>query len=145
MKNKQETLAQDQTENKTVDSNKKKIRYSTNKKFLKDLISVLEKGPISKTELAKELKLENVNSLSSNVLLAAIKLAGNSNFLNNLKENEKAGKERLNPQYVENRGLLITKWQFEGKSIADKQRYRVEFDDNTGVITLYPTDKDKAE
>jgi hypothetical protein len=145
-----EKPVEDNTDTKTTVAESSEVkpkskRYANDKEFLTKLITELKKGPIKKEDLAKELKLEGVNNLSDKVILAAIRLAGNSNFLNNLIENKKTGKDRLNPKYSKDTGLLITKWHFEKRDIMNGQRYKVVFNDKTKIITLSPTDKEKAD
>jgi hypothetical protein len=126
------------TKDTSVTKDKKK-RLATDKTMLEKLVEKLGKKPMTKQQLAEEMGIDNPKTINDSVILAAIKLTCNSDFLKNLVQ-KKAGKARKNVQYVEGRGLQITPWQFQGKNIPDKQRYRVEFNDKTKVITLHPTD-----
>jgi len=121
----------------------RKQRLSSDLTMLEKLAAKLSKKPMTKEDLAKEMGIDNPRSLNDSVFLSAIKHTGNSDFIKNLVE-KKAGKPKKNPQYVEGRGLQITPWQFEGKNIPDKQRYRVEIDKKSHVITLHPTDEENV-
>lgn len=114
-------------------------RLTNDTDVLKKLVSLLEKEKLTKEELAKKLSLDNVKKLNDSVFLAAIKLSGNSKFLENLVE-KAGGRVRKNSQYLAKRGLLIQPWQFIGRNIADGQRYSVTFG-RKGSITLTPTDE----
>ena len=138
MVKKKEQSTQDQDVTK-----EKKQRLSSDLTMLEKLVAKLGKKPMTKEELAGEMGLENSKSLNDSVFLSAIKHTGTSDFLKNLVE-KKAGKPKKNPQYVKGRGLQITPWQFEGQNIPDKQRYRVDIDKESRVITLHPTEEENV-
>ena len=131
---------------KSSTSKQNRPRFASDKKFLNNLISILEKGTISKENLAKELGVENVNSLTDKVFLAAVMEVGNTEFMKNLiivpANNQK------NLQYIADKGLLIPKKKFEGKNIKNEQWYKIEFvekEDNGKInttIILHPTDNE---
>jgi len=134
---------------KSSTTKQKRPRFASDKNFLNNLVSILEKGAISKENLAKELKVENVNSLTEKVFLAAVMEVGNAEFMKNLIIAPVDKQKNL--QYIADKGLLIPKKKFEGKNIADKQWYTIEFvekdenDKKFTTIILNPTDKEKEE
>ena len=123
----------------------KKSRLSSDKEFLKKLVTILEKEKLTKEELAGRLKLDSGKKISDSILLACVKLTGNSGFLSNIVENSAGGGVRKNPKYAEKTGLHIQPWQFEGRGVTKDQRYTVQFG-KKGIITLRPVvDEDGDE
>lgn len=121
-----------------TETKQKKPRRSTDKVFLKKLISFLEKEPLTKDQLAEKLDLDGGKKVTDTILLAAVRLAGNSNFLENIKEKTGGRVRRTIPQYSMKKGLVIPAWQFEGKDVVDGQKYEMTFGSRKGVITLRP-------
>ncbi len=116
----------------------KRRKLSTDQDLLKKLLSLLEKDTFTKEELATKLELDSPKQITDSLLLAVVKLAGNSTFLSNIIE--KAGKRaKKGPQYSEKKGLVIPAWMFEGKDVTDGQKYTMTFGSRKGNITLKPT------
>ena len=113
-------------------------RLANNKEFLKNLVSVLRKECLTKDQLAEKLEISDAKKLTDSVFLAAVKLEGNSIFLDNLVE-KTAGRAKKGPQYSAKRGLVIPSWMFEGKNVADGQKFTMKYGVRTGVVTLTPT------
>ena len=122
----------------------KRVRLAGNQDLLKKLVSILEKEKLTKAELAEKLGLASANKLTDSVLLAAVKFAGNSKFLDNMVEKKAGGRVRKSPKFVEKTGLHIQPWQFEGRSVAEGQRYEVSFG-RKGIITLRPTSDEDVD
>jgi hypothetical protein len=112
-------------------------RLANDNDFLKTLVSVLEKERLSREQLAEKLDLADVKKISDSVLLGAVRLAGNSKILENLIE-KTVVRTKKGPQYSVKKGLVIPPWQFEGKGIADGQKYEMTFGSKKGIITLRP-------
>lgn len=123
----------------------KKPRLSANKVFLKKLISFLEKEPLTKDQLAKKLDLDGGKKVTDTILLAAVRLAGKSDFLENIKEKSGGRVRRTQPQFSAKKGLVIPAWHFEGKDVVDGQKYEMTFGSRKGVITLRPVNSGGAE
>lgn len=121
----------------TTTPTQKRVRLANDKELLKKLVSLLEKEKLTKDELAKKLAIGDAKKINDSFLLAAVRLSGDSKFLNNIIE-KAGGRVKRNPQYSEKAGLKIQSWQFEGKKTVDGQKYTVHFG-RTGVITLRPT------
>ena len=117
---------------------KRRQRLANNKEFLKNLVSVLRKECLTKEQLAEKLDIPDSKKLTDSIFLAAVKLEGNSIFLDNLVE-KTAGRAKKGPQYSAKRGLVIPSWIFEGKDITDGQKYTMKYGIRTGIITLKPT------
>jgi hypothetical protein len=113
-------------------------RLASNKEFLKNLVSVLRKECLTKDQLAEKLEISDAKKLTDSVFLAAVKLEGNSIFLDNLVE-KTVGRVKKGPQYSAKRGLTVPSWMFEGKNVADGQKYTLKYGIRTGVVTLTPT------
>ena len=113
-------------------------RLANNKEFLKNLVSVLRKECLTKDQLAEKLEISDAKKLTDSVFLAAVKLEGDSIFLDNLVE-KTAGRAKKGPQYSAKRGLTVPSWMFEGKNVADGQKYTLKYGIRTGVVTLTPT------
>jgi len=113
-------------------------RLAGNKNFLKNLVSVLRKECLTKEQLAEKLEISDAKKLTDSVFLAAVKLEGNSIFLDNLVE-KTVGRAKKSPQYSAKRGFVIPAWMFEGKNVADGQKYAMQYGIRTGIITLTPT------
>ena len=128
-----------------TETTQKKPRLSADKVFLKKLISFLEKEPLTKDQLAEKLGLEGGKKVTDSILLSAVRLAGNSNFLENIKEKTGGRVRRNQPQFSMKKGLVIPAWQFEGKDVADGQKYDITFGTRKGVITLRPVDDGGVE
>jgi hypothetical protein len=123
-----------------TETKQKKPRHSADKVFLKNLISFLEKEPLTKDQLAKKLGLDGGKKVTDTILLAAVRLAGNSDFLKNIKEKTGGRVRRNQPQYSAKKGLVIPAWQFDGKDVVDGQKYEMTFGSRKGIITLRPVD-----
>ncbi len=124
----------------------KKPRYSANKDFLKKLISFLKKEPLTKDQLAEKLNLDGGGKrITDSILLGAVRLAGKSDFLKNIKEKPSGRVKRTQPQFSAKKGLVIPAWQFEGKDVLDGQKYEMTFGNRKGVITLRPIGDGAAE
>jgi len=128
-----------------TETKQKKPRHSTNKAFLEKLLSFLEKEQLTKVQLAEKLGLEGGKKVTDSILLGAVRLAGNSDFLKNIKEKTGGRVKRTCPQYSAKKGLVIPAWQFEGKDVVDGQKYEMTFGSRKGVITLRPVDDGAAE
>ena len=128
-----------------TETTQKKPRLSADKVFLKKLISFLEKEPLTKDQLAEKLGLEGGKKVTDSILLSAVRLAGNSNFLENIKEKIGGRVRRNQPQFSMKKGLVIPVWQFEGKDVVDGQKYDITFGTRKGVITLRPVDDGGVE
>lgn len=123
-----------------TETKQKKPRLSANKVFLKKLISFLEKEQLTKDQLAKKLELDGGKKVTDTILLAAVRLAGNSDFLENIKEKTGGRVRRTQPQFSAKKGLIIPAWQFDGKDVLDGQKYDITFGLRKGIITLRPVD-----
>jgi hypothetical protein len=119
-------------------------RLANNKEFLKNLVSVLRKECLTKDQLAEKLEISDAKKLTDSVFLAAVKLEGNSIFLDNLVE-KTAGRAKKGPQYSAKRGLVIPSWLFEGKNIADGQKYSMKYGSRTGIVTLTPSTTEDSD
>ena len=115
----------------------KRVRLANDKVLLKKLVSLLEKEKLTKAELAEKLAIGDAKKINDSFLLAAVRLSGDSKFLENLIE-KAGGRVKKNPQYGEKAGLKIQPWQFDGRGVADGQGYTVQFG-RAGIITLRPT------
>lgn len=118
----------------------KRRRLSNDQDLLKKLLSLLEREKFTKKELAKKLELDGPNQINDRLLLAAVRLAGNSTFLSNVIE-KIGGRAKKGPQYSEKKGLVLPAWMFEGKGIANGQKYEMKFGSRKGIITLKPIEK----
>lgn len=114
----------------------KRARLGNDKEFLNKLVTILEKEKLTKEELAQRLGLDNAKKISDTVLLAAVKLAGDSSFLTNIG-GKTSGRIKKGAQYAQKKGLVIPAWMFEGKTVADGQQFMVQFG-RKGIITLRP-------
>lgn len=123
----------------------KRPRLSTDKDFLEKLVSFLVKEQLTKDELAEKLGLDDGKKITDSILLAAVRLEGNSDFLKNLKEKTSGRAKKTHPQFSTKKGLVIPAWQFEGKDVADGQKYDMTFGNRKGVITLRPVDDGATE
>jgi len=124
-----------------TETKQKKPRHSTDKAFLKKLLTFLEKEQLTKDELAEKLELDGGGKrITDSILLGAVRLAGNSDFLKNIKEKTGGRVRRNQPQFSMKKGLVIPAWQFEGKDVADGQKYDITFGTRKGIITLRPID-----
>lgn len=122
----------------------KRRKLAKDQDLVKKLLTLLEKGKFSKEELAKKLELNSSKQINDGLILAAVKLAGNSSFLSNIIEN--TGKRtKRGPQYSVKRGLIIPAWMFEGKDVADGQKYTISFSSRKGFITMKPTSGDDTD
>jgi hypothetical protein len=128
-----------------TETKKKRQRLSTDKEFIEKLVSFLGKEQLTKDELAAKLSLDGGKRITDSILLGAVRLAGNSDFLNNLKEKTSGRAKKIHPQFSTNKGLVIPSWQFEGKDVADGQKYDMTFGSRKGVITLRPVDDGATE
>ncbi|MBB5348707.1 hypothetical protein JWG42_07630 [Desulfoprunum benzoelyticum] len=120
----------------------RRVRLGNDTEFLGKLIAILEKEKLTKEELAQRLGLDNAKKISDTVLLAAVKLAGDSAFLANLG-GKTSGRTKKGAQYAQKKGLVIPAWLFEGKNVADGQRFEVQFG-RKGIITLRPQAEENA-
>ncbi len=116
----------------------KRRRLSTDQDLLKKLLTLLEREKLSKEELAVHLGLDGPKQINDSLLLAAVKLAGNSIFLSNIIE-KAGGRAKKGPQYSEKKGLVIPAWMFEGKEVTEGQKYTMTFGSRKGFITLKPS------
>ena len=123
----------------------KRPRLANDKVFLKKLISILEKEIMTKEQLAEKLGIDNVKKISDSVLLAAIKLSGNSIFLDNLIEKTTRGRVKKGPQYSQKKGLVVPSWMFEGVEVKDGQKFTMSYGKRKGIITLKPIDDKDAD
>lgn len=123
-------------------SKQTRVRLANNKELLKKLVSILEKEKLTKDELAAQLNIDS-KKLNDSIILAAVKHAGNSHFLDNLIEKKAGGGVRKDPKYGLTSGLKIPAWQFEGRGITEGQRYTVTFG-RKGLITLRPVADESA-
>jgi len=114
-----------------------RTRLADDNELLNKVISLLEKEKLTKAELASKLSITDVKKLNDSVLLAAVKLARSSKFLDNLIEKKAGGGARKDPKYALKTGLHIQPWQFEGRGVTEGQRYAVTFG-RKGIITLRP-------
>lgn len=128
-----------------TEKNIKRQRLSKDKDFIKKLLSFLEKEQLTKDELAVKLGLDDGKKITDSILLGAVRLAGNSDFLLNIKEKTGGRAKRTQPQFSTKKGLVIPAWQFEGKDVADGQKYTMTFGSRKGVITLRPVDGGAAK
>ncbi|MBU1565091.1 MAG: hypothetical protein KJ630_05620 [Proteobacteria bacterium] len=124
----------------TTTAPKTRSRLSSDKEFLKKLVTILEKDQLTKEQLAVALGLENGKKISDSILLAAVKFAGNSSFLSNIIE-KKGGPARKGIEYSAKKGLIIPAYMFEGKNVADGQKYEMNYGVRTGIVTLKPVDE----
>mgnify|MGYP001050257007 FL=1 len=120
----------------------RRVRLGNDREFLGNLVAILEKEKLTKEDLAQRLGLDNAKKISDTVLLAAVKLAGDSSFLANLG-GKTTGRIKKGAQYAPKKGLVVPAWLFEGKNIADGQRFEVQFG-RMGIITLRPQTEDDA-
>ncbi len=95
---------------------------------------------MTKEHLAEKLGLDNVKKISDSVLLAAIKLSGNSIFLDNLIEKTTKGRVKKGPQFSQKKGLVVPSWMFEGLDVIDGQKFTMSYGKRKGIITLKPID-----
>lgn len=116
----------------------KRQRLANDKVFLKRLIAILEKEITTKEQLAEKLGLDNAKKISDSVLLAAIKLSGNSIFLDNLIETTSRGRVKKGPQFSQKKGLVVPSWMFEGMGLVDGQKFTMSYGKRKGIITLKP-------
>lgn len=123
----------------------KRQRLANDKVFLKKLISILEKEIMTKEQLAEKLGIDNAKKISDSVLLAAIKLSGNSIFLDNLIEKTTRGRVKKGPQYSQKKGLVVPSWMFEGMDVKDGQKFTMSYGKRKGIITLKPIDAKDAD
>jgi hypothetical protein len=121
----------------TTTPKQKKSRLSSDKEFLKKLVTMLEKEKLTKEQLAAKLELDGAKKVTDSILLAAVKFAGNSGFLSNIVE-KTGGRERKGPEYSSKRGLVVPAYMFDGKDVADGQKYEMNYGIRTGIITLKP-------
>jgi hypothetical protein len=112
-------------------------RLANDSDFLKKLVSLLEKEKLSREQIAEKLAIDDVKKITDSVLLGAVRLAGNSKILENIIE-KTVVRTKKGPQYSEKKGLVIPAWQFEGKGIADGQKYEMTYGSKKGIITLRP-------
>ena len=112
-------------------------RLANDSDFLKKLVSLLEKEKLSREQIAEKLAIEDVKKITDSVLLGAVRLAGNSKILENIIE-KTVVRTKKGPRYSEKKGLVIPAWQFEGKGIADGQKYEMTYGSKKGIITLRP-------
>ena len=123
----------------------KRQRLTSDKVFLKKLISILEKEIMTKEQLAEKLGIDSVKKISDSVLLAAIKQSGNSIFLDNLSEKTPGGRVRKGPHYSQKKGLVVPSWMFEGMDVVDGQKFTMSHGKRKGVITLTPVDESNGD
>lgn len=116
----------------------KRRRLSNDQEFLKKLLTLLEREKFTIEELAEKLGLDSPKQINDRLLLAAVKLCGNSGFLANIIE-KKGGRVKKGPQYSAKKGLIVPAWMFEGKEIIEGQKYSMTFSSRKGSITLKPT------
>lgn len=117
----------------------KRRRLSNDQDLLKKLLTLLERDKFTKEELAEKLELDGPKQINDGLLLAAVKLAGNSNFLSNIIENNGGGRRtKKGAQYSEKRGLTVPAYLLDGKGIVDGQKYTMTFGIRTGIIKLTP-------
>jgi hypothetical protein len=128
-----------------TETKKKRQRLSTDKEFIEKLVSFLGKEQLTKDELAAKLGLDGGKRITDSILLGAVRLAGNSDFLQNIKEKTGGRAKRAYPQFSTKKGLVIPAWQFEGKDVADGQKYAMTFGSRKGIITLRPVDDGATE
>ena len=121
----------------TAAPKQKKSRLSSDKEFLKKLVSLLEKDKLTKEQLAEKLGFEKGKKISDSILLSAVKFAGNSGFLSNIIE-KKGGPARKGPEYSAKNGLVIPAYMFEGKDVVEGQKYDMNYRIRTGIVTLKP-------
>ena len=122
----------------------KRRRLSNDQDLLKKLLTLLERDKFTKEELAAKLELDSPKQITDSLLLAAVKLAGNSSCLSNIIE-KAGGRTKKGPRYSEKKGLVIPAWMFEGKDVPDGQKYTMTFGSRKGIITLKPTMSDDAD
>lgn len=122
----------------------KRRRLSNDQDLLKKLLTLLERDKFTKEELTAKLELDSPKQINDSLLLAAVKLAGNSAFLSNIIE-KAGGRAKKGPQYSEKKGLVIPAWMFEGKDVAHGQKYTMTFGSRKGFITLKPTISDDVD
>ena len=120
----------------------RRVRLGNDREFLGNLVAILEKEKLTKEDLAQRLGLDNAKKISDTVLLAAVKLAGDSAFLANLG-GKTTGRIKKGAQFAQKKGLVVPAWLFEGKNIADGRRFEVQFG-RKGIITLRPQTEDDA-
>ena len=120
----------------------RRVRLGNDREFLGNLVAILEKEKLTKEDLAQRLGLDNAKKISDTVLLAAVKLAGDSSFLANLG-GKTTGRIKKGAQFAQKKGLVVPAWLFEGKNIADGRRFEVQFG-RKGIITLRPQTEDDA-
>lgn len=105
---------------------------------MKKLLTLLKREKFTKEELAAKLELDNPKQINDSLLLAAVKLAGNSVFLSSLVE-KTSKMAKKGPQYSKKKGLLVPAWMFEGKGVTHGKTYTMTFGSRKGFITLRPT------
>ena len=119
----------------------KRQRLSSDKEFLKKLVSVLGKECLTKEQLSEKLNISDAKKLTDKIFLAAVKLEGNALFLDNLVEKTSGGRAKKGAEYSQKKGLIIPSWMFEGKDLIDGQQYIVEFG-RKGIIHIRPKNTD---
>jgi len=121
----------------------RRLRLSSDKNFLMTLIATLSKEICTKEQLAEKLGLPDAKKINDTVLLAAIRLQGDSIFMENLIEKRTSSKIRKNPTFSKKRGLVIPASMFDEKQVvAEGQQYIVEFG-RKGLIHLRPKTEDE--
>jgi hypothetical protein len=117
----------------------KRRKLSKDQDLLKKLLTLLERDKLTKEELAEKLELDGPKQINDGLLLAAVKLAGNSNFLSNIIENNGGGRRtKKGPEYSAKKGLVVPAWILQEKGIAEGQKYEVTYGIRTGIVTLKP-------
>lgn len=134
--------ADEKTNAKTKKTRRKGLK--SDKKVLQQIIDLLieSKDGITKGDLAKKLNVDKI-LLTDGVLLEAVKIAGNTKFLENL-DRQPPGKSEVKPKYNVKKGLLIQPSIFANRGITDGQLYDVQFG-KKGIITLRPQDNKEGE
>lgn len=125
----------------------KRRKLSTDQDLLKKLLTLLEREKFTKEQLADKLELDSPKQITDSLLLAAIKLAGNSKFLSNIIENSVGGRrgKKKGPEYSAKKGLVVPVHVFEGINVAHGQKYTMAYGVRTGIITLKPVTGDGEE
>lgn len=126
-------------ENVTPEPSKRK-KLVVNNAFIDKIIEVLEKGKISKEDLAKELGLSSPNQISKSIKLEVVLRSENVHILNNIVE---TGKRRKNQKterpivFSPKRGIIIPIKKLAAKEIEAGQKYELQQHRN-GSLTLKP-------
>lgn len=126
-------------ESTTSSPKQRRKRLASDQEFLKKLIATLSKEICTKEQLAEKMGLAT-KKITDSVLLAAIRLQGDSIFMDNLIEKRPAAKARKGAIFSTKRGLVIPAWMFDGKQVVDQQKYIVEFG-RKGLVHLRPRDE----